>query len=315
MATKKKSSALKKKKAAPTTLDKARAAVFDIKKFRNEISRLKKKGLISKKYDARKVNPTKYLKKQIKEFAKVLSGQAKAVKVSKETKAAYKQAGYKTKGQKVVVEIAEGETVTVSHGRIIRKRIEAAGSFEHVEIPIRYVNLRQFLEDLREKGDALKNDNELFAFRFYDNHSWATFHDIESLIEYIETYETVADALRKDRKAMGREVYRNLEIVRVNRKYSKKWTNPPEGRQQTPRNREYQQRYAARRAERLANMTPSQKGNYNDKVAARMRKYRATMTHKEHQATLAKDAARKRAERAKKKGQANGTKPKKNRGN
>lgn len=302
MATKKKSSAGKKKNTAPTVFDKARSAVFDIKKFRNEISRLKKKGLISKKYDARKVNPTKYLKKQIKEFAKVLSGQAKAVKASKETRQAYKEAGYKTKGQKIIVEVAEGEIVTVSHGRIIRKRIEATGSFEHVEIPIKYQNLRQFLEDLREKGDTLKNDNELFAFRFFDNHSWATFASIQDLIDYLERYETVDEALRKDRKMAGREVYRNLELVRVNRKYKSKWTNPPEGRKTTPRNAEYQRRYAEKRAQRRQNMTPPEKGRYNDAAAARMRKYREQMNHKKHVAAKKKDAEYRRAKRKGKKG-------------
>ena len=53
------------------------------KAFRHNISVLKKAGIISKKVDARSLSPTPHYKKIIREYADVIAGKVKAVKVPK----------------------------------------------------------------------------------------------------------------------------------------------------------------------------------------------------------------------------------------
>lgn len=54
-----------------------------LKAFRHNISQLKKAGIVSKKIDARAIKPSKHYKGLIRQFADVITGQTKAVKVPK----------------------------------------------------------------------------------------------------------------------------------------------------------------------------------------------------------------------------------------
>lgn len=298
MATSKKSS---KKKSSPSIIEKARKAAFDVKAFRSEIAKLKRKGLVSKKYDARKVTPTKYLKKQIKEFAAVLRGEATAVTIKKkETRKAYQETGYQTKGKKVIIPLAKNEKITVTHGKVVRTQKMPMGTYQHIDIPIKYVNLRQYLEDLRRSDFKLSKD-EQFAFRFFGGESISTFANIEVLINKLMRYETIEDGLDASRKEQ-KNIYQNLEIFRVNKKF--KW--PPGETGGTPMNREYMQRYNERRLVKYHKQKASDLPHYDKRLAAMrevMRNKRANMTEAEKSAVREKDRVRRAAARAKAKGE------------
>lgn len=70
-------------------------------------------GLVSKRVDARSQRDTKYMRGQVKKFADVLEGRAKAVKVPRATAKEY-GAAYRTKGSRVVMPIEKNETVFYS---------------------------------------------------------------------------------------------------------------------------------------------------------------------------------------------------------
>ncbi|MBV8060341.1 MAG: hypothetical protein JO253_02300, partial [Alphaproteobacteria bacterium] len=68
------------------------------KKFRHDISQLKRKGLVSKQIDARKAVPTRALKAALKQFDDVLTKEARVYKLPKQFVTGYKEAGYRVKG-------------------------------------------------------------------------------------------------------------------------------------------------------------------------------------------------------------------------
>lgn len=85
----------------------------NIKKFRHDVARLKALGLISKRVDARSQRETRYMRGQVKRFADVLEGRAKAVKVPRGVAKEYSEA-YRRKGNRIVVPVDKTETVFYS---------------------------------------------------------------------------------------------------------------------------------------------------------------------------------------------------------
>lgn len=82
----------------------------DLKKFRADVAKLKKQGLVSKRVDARSQKPTRYMRKQVKTFEPVLQGRARVVTVPREIAKEYGEA-YSRKGRHVVVPAEKGETL------------------------------------------------------------------------------------------------------------------------------------------------------------------------------------------------------------
>lgn len=78
---------------------------LQLRKFRSDVARLKSLGLVSKRIDARKQRATKYMRGQVRKFADVLSGKAKAVHVPKRSDAKAFAEKYRTKGKTVVVPV------------------------------------------------------------------------------------------------------------------------------------------------------------------------------------------------------------------
>jgi hypothetical protein len=80
-----------------------------LKNFRKQVSRLKSLGLVSKKVDARSQKSTRYMREQVeKRFAKVLSGEAVAVKVPRRKYAKKFEGAFDIKGKRVIIPIERG---------------------------------------------------------------------------------------------------------------------------------------------------------------------------------------------------------------
>lgn len=77
----------------------------NIREFRSQVAKLKAKGLVSAKVDARSQAPTRYMQNQIKKFAAVLEGRAQVVKAPSTKEARqYKEGGrYLTKGKAIII--------------------------------------------------------------------------------------------------------------------------------------------------------------------------------------------------------------------
>lgn len=80
-----------------------------LKNFRHQVARLKDMGLVSKRVDARSQKSTRYMREQVeKRFAKVLSGEAVAVKVPRRSFLENFRSAFDVKGRSVVVPIEKG---------------------------------------------------------------------------------------------------------------------------------------------------------------------------------------------------------------
>lgn len=118
-----------------------------LKKFRSDVARLKAKGLTSKRVDARKQKPTKYMRRKVRDFQDVLSGKAKVVSVPKRAIAKEYSEKFRTVGKHVVVPVKPGENVAYSKkqneitasrrvdGKRIKRRLSPKGA-TRVEAPI-----------------------------------------------------------------------------------------------------------------------------------------------------------------------------------
>lgn len=277
------------------------AQKLHLKQFRHNIAVLKKKGLISKKYDARSVTPTKYLNSVIKNFSDVLYGRAGVATVSKKKAGEYRAAGYKTSGKKVVVPKKEGERIHVSRkGNITTTRYVQGGAIQIVDIPVPFHNLEQWLADISNpQFEGLKSPTDRWAFRFHGYNSLGTFSTLEQLVRIMHMYQSgdIHKALDTGNPQKGEDVYRNLSIVKIKR--GQKWERSPsrgpspeaKARQAMARKKYQQRRYenmtndqyeeyleqnkahSRKMRERIA-ADPERLQEYRDKAAARARKSR-----------------------------------------
>lgn len=203
------------------------ASKIDLRKFRHDISTLKKRGLISG-VDARSVTPTANLKRLITRYDAVLSGKASAVKLSPKGVKEYKELGKpfevaKPKGlpQRVIIPHEAGERVTVTHGKV---RVANPAGVTRTILPVKFHNLESYLNKLRKQKVKLAPGEQL-AFRYFDNRSIRTFRSMQSLIDYLSHYESVFDAIEENDTEAMQEIYQNLEIVKVEQ--PKTWKEPP----------------------------------------------------------------------------------------
>jgi hypothetical protein len=191
----------------------------NIRKFRHEIAVLKRRGLVTG-VDARSATPTKKLTNIIERFDDVLSGKATPVKLSKSETKNMKDAGYDTFKGRVLFPHSIGEKVGVTHGHAYTKDIRGV---EHVTIPIPFHDIEAYVHTKRNQKaiDAMKRKDEYFAFRYYGYKSTRLFHNVDSLIDYLQTPTSgaafpILNDPTKNAKEMN-ETYRNLEIVKVHR--------------------------------------------------------------------------------------------------
>lgn len=85
-----------------------------LKKFRSDVARLKAKGLVGKRVDARSQKPTRYMREQVKQYQDVLDGKAKVLTVPKRKDARQFADTNRTKFNKVIVKAKPDETVSYS---------------------------------------------------------------------------------------------------------------------------------------------------------------------------------------------------------
>jgi hypothetical protein len=262
-------------------------AKSDLRKFRHDISQLKKRGLISKEVDARSVKPTSHFHKLINRFDDVLSGKATPVKLSKSETKNLKAAGYDVYKGKVLFPHSAGEKISVQKGHA---KVRQANGVERVTIPIPYHQLEDYLEKIEtnaETIDNMKRDDEYFAFKFYGNRSVSKYGDIGLLLEDLRQYKDTQQAIRSGKARDMSEIYRNLEIVRLKR--STPWYKPP--------NQEMQRRASKKKPMRqLSLFRQEQRREANRERAQRFRD-RMSSTEK----AIYKEKGKKRAKKSWKK--------------
>ena len=149
--------------------------------FRGAVAALKRVGLVSKKVDARKVQPTsKPLKEKVARFEKVLEGKERAFRVTdKAAREALKQQGYTIAGDRVVL----ANTMAYRKGKV---RVARPNSTQSK--PIQSLRLgRNFDAQIRKAFDGLKDD-EYIAFNVEGHNSLSIYQVPEALISDLMKY-------------------------------------------------------------------------------------------------------------------------------
>lgn len=251
--------------------------------------------MLDKKYDARSVTPSKYLKSQIKAFQNVLTGAAQTVKISKPKQAHYKAQGYTIKNGRIVVPVAANEKVSGTHGDFRVKTVGEFGSITRIDAGMSKTDVMLWQQQLLERKVKLRKGESIY-FQFYGNNSYQTFQNFEQLLFYLQMYTTVDEVERKGTPEDHMNLIENIVIYRIDRDSTK-----------PPRISESPEAIAARRAHRaekrqryLDRMSPEQTARYNTKRADDERKRRESQKKKlsPEQIEAQKQKARERAKKS-----------------
>jgi hypothetical protein len=255
----------------------------DIKQFRRDFAALKRSGLLDKKRtraglvpDARSIKPGTKLNgvradTLVRRYDDVVSGKVTPLKVPPaKLKALRKVSGYETSQGRVLVPVSAGEKAVIERGEVV---IKSKAGITRVQLPIEFHNLPQYLKSIQRNKATLndmKSKGQYFGFRFFGNNSSQLFRDIGQMSEFIQSYGTIINGKTKKRQ---NEIYRNLEIVTVER--AADWTFPSERRSQ--RERIYRAEAVRRFRKRLKRKPAAVRNAYKDANAARVKKWRARL--------------------------------------
>lgn len=267
----------------------AKAAREQLKAFRHDVAVLKKKGLLDKKYDARSVSPSKYLKTKIREFGAVLKGEAAPVRVSKQKARYYKEQGYKVSHGRVVVPTLPGEKVYGTHGDFRVKITGKGGSITRIDLGLSRNDIHLWHAQLQSAKIKLK-PNERLTFQLYGNNSHISFRTTEQMLMYLEHYGAFEDALDTADADKQEQFISNVVIFKIDRD-----ATVPRAPFAVEISEEAKRRQAFKRQQYIDRMTPERRAEYKEARAEEQAKRRAKMTEAQRE-----EYKRKSRERAKK---------------
>lgn len=160
-----------------------------LKKFRSDVAKLKSKGLVSNKTDARKQAPTRYMQTQVKKFQDVLDGKAKVLHTPKRSDAKAFSEKFRTKGKSVVVPAKADERLAYSKktGAISATRKTASGKKITREI---------YSEAPSKARPPSRAKNVLYVIPV--GNSRQSFDTWEDIVLFMEPYETNSKNPYKD---------------------------------------------------------------------------------------------------------------------
>jgi len=278
----------------------------ELRAFRRQVSILKKKGLVSKRTDARKQKPTRYMTAKVKALAEVIEGKHVPVKLDHKTALRYKDAGFFVYGDRVVVSKGQAETVRrdKSSGLILISPLGGRLPYEKVVMPYSIKNIEGFLAAASKSPPdpqlfaAKKNKADHWAFTYHGNNSLSTFADLGLLGEYLVRYINLLDDPRNFQyfilyrvvpKFWAAKVYRERDTRK--RQTRAKWAKD--------RREERRQQNARGLALRGREQMQARKETYEEMNARHQREYRERMKQK-RKADAAFDDLIKRGERERK---------------
>lgn len=186
-----------------------------LKDFRSKVAKLKKKGIVSAKVDARSQKATKYMLAKVRKYSDVLSGESIAVKATKEVRQKYTEAGiFKERGSFLIVpKEHEKSRAKIKKGRDMVEITTPLkfGEEREVVLPFKATNMMELAQRISEDPnfDDLKKSDEQFAFRLFGHNSRKAFVDAEEFADHVlRNYQH----LFKDTK--GRPAIRHLSVIR-----------------------------------------------------------------------------------------------------
>ena len=169
---------------------------YGLREFRSDVARLKKLGLVSKKTDARKQSPTRYMRSLVRQFSDVLKGGAQVLNVPKNEVPYYKSAGHRTHNGRVAIVTPRGEKVKRAKpkngvpGYTTERSTPSGARVKHEAYLFPESTLRSDLIKFVHDLPRLKK-GEYYAFRYRGYMSLKFFGGAnakQNLIDYLERY-------------------------------------------------------------------------------------------------------------------------------
>jgi hypothetical protein len=274
-----------------------------LKKFRAQISILKKNGLIRKSVDARSVTPTAALKAAVRKYASVISGKSKVVTVKPAIAKKLARSGYQTPKPNRVI-ISKKQKIN-SKGIITRTSPTPQGNVVQIDLPADKSTLLAFLTDLKTRDNEFlkyKPKGYRLGFTFFGNRSYATYQNFEQISNSLfNSYDRIQRAFEEDDTDMMMEILSNISIYGIrNRQY---WPPNPKGsrhwrysEKRRQRNQLYRQKikkypraYARFQASKKASAKRYRQA-HKDEIRRKQRAYRKA--HKRNYKTILKESGR-----------------------
>lgn len=144
----------------------------------------------------------------------------------KETIASYKEMGFDVVGDKLIIPKKARTLHFIDKKGFLNVRARVGEGFiTRVILPIKYVNLAQWIDDASraKELERLKSPKERWGFSFFGNNSHITFSNIAEMLERFRYYLSVDTAIEKGNASEMGELFRNLEIVRIQRPIDDYW--------------------------------------------------------------------------------------------
>lgn len=157
------------------------------KLYRSAVAALKKKGVIPRTVDARKVVPSAALSKTINRNQDVLSGRAKTYRLPPETTAKqlkqYERLGYRVERKGEHIKLVTPKTQYVRKGQIYTKPSTSrrGARLEHINLGV------DMEQQIREAFEGLK-PGEFVAFQVNGHNSYSIYGSPESMIRDLMAY-------------------------------------------------------------------------------------------------------------------------------
>ena len=191
----------------PTRKGPPRLSPSDLRALRSKVSKLKKLGGISKRVDARKQRPTRYMIRKVKSLEPVLQGRAVLIpkkKIRSDLLSDYQRTSMSV-NRRLMIPKQPNETVRIRRGlpeleREIAKTGERRVVQRRVPLPVNIENLEDFASDLMNRPERWaaargKYPPWVFGFTIFGNRSTQLFESPEALAQHLQKY---IDAMSED---------------------------------------------------------------------------------------------------------------------
>lgn len=272
-----------------------------MKAYRHELAILKRKGLISKAIDVRKVKTRQSnLTRAINQFRDVLEGRAVALKAPKEVIARKKALGARVSHGKVIEPKLPDEKVYINPKGVISHVITTeSGKVIRIQPNIEPRYIEEYLQTIAEQESKTKNKR--YGFQYFGNNSHATFDSIELALLNLSYYSSLNNAIAKPNPEIQQEYITNLVFFKFERNVDFH-AEVPYARSEE-RLSEYRARQRIRKEKWRANMNDENRRIFLEREKERdrekWRKKLATETPEQREKRLEQKRIKERERRAK----------------
>lgn len=181
--------------------------IADLRAFRSKVSKLKKAGGVSKRVNAAKQKPTRYMQAKVKKLAPVLEGRAVLIpkkKIRPDLLSDYTRTQLSV-NRRLLIPKQPNETIRVRRGlpeleREIARTGERRVVQRRVPLPVNVTNIEEFAADLINRPERWETARGkyppwVFGFTIFGNRSTQLFESPEAMAAHLQKY---IDAMSED---------------------------------------------------------------------------------------------------------------------